>query len=266
MSLSTTFATAPESFRVKYQSTFTQVLRKAWLHLDAEFTQLRFTKYYGYGNETFYSDDLEDNDYYKLSQEMIFIQPHISFHLNNKVEATLGVSINFSHSELAHEQLLVNCPFDDYGVENFFSGNVFNEVKIDFRDNSTIPKEGFVIKTKLNYFPELFDVNENFLRAEFDLRNYFTLRSSTIAFRFGTAKVFGDYPFLEGVYLGGSDNLRGFARERFSGDAMLFGKAELRNYLADVKFILKGKLGFNTFIETGRVYAQNENSSRWHPS
>ncbi len=266
MSLSTTFATGPGSFSVGYNSTFTQAFKKIWLHLDAEFTQLRFTKYYGYGNETSFDDELDDTEFYELSEKLFYVKPNLSIRFSKQVQAKFGVSVNIADSELENLDLLNNFPHGLYGHDKFFSGSIFNELKFDFRDNAVIPTKGIVVNTKLNFFPQLFDVEENFLRAEFDIRNYFSLASSTIALRVGGAKVFGDYPFTEGVYLGGVSNLRGFARERYNGDAMLFGKAELRTYLTDVRFILKGKLGFNTFVETGRVYAKNENSDKWHPT
>ncbi len=266
MTLSTTFATGPGSFSVKYESTFTQAFKKVWLHFDAEFTQLRFTKYYGYGNETFFDDELDDFDFYELSEQLFYVRPHLSLRFSEKLQAKFGASLSIADSELENLSLLNNFPFGLYGHDKLFSGSFFNELKLDFRDNPVVPKKGIVINTKLNFFPQVFDVNENFLRAEFDIRNYFSLASSTIALRFGGAKVFGDYPFTEGVYLGGTSNLRGFVRERFNGDAMLFGKAEFRTYLTDIKFVLKGKLGFNTFVETGRVYAENEDSDKWHPA
>jgi len=60
--------------------------------------------------------------------------------------------------------------------------------------------------------------------------------------------------------------LRGFRRERFSGDASLFGQAEIRAYLGRWALIVPGRFGFLSFIESGRVFVEDDNSNKWHPS
>jgi outer membrane protein assembly factor BamA len=118
-------------------------------------------------------------------------------------------------------------------------------------------------------FPEIFSDPEGFYYAGFDLRSYFTPEFSsfaTLALRAGGNKVFGKYPFFAGATLGGKNSLRGYNDHRFSGDAALFGQAELRLFLTSIHLILKSKIGLNLFAETGRVFIENDNSSKWHLS
>ena len=79
-------------------------------------------------------------------------------------------------------------------------------------------------------------------------------------------KVWGKYPFLSSVFLGGSSNLLGFNRERFSGDASIYSTAQMRTYLSKVRIIINGDFGFHAFAETGRVFAESKYSKLWHPS
>ncbi|MDO8548635.1 MAG: hypothetical protein Q7S39_00595, partial [Ignavibacteria bacterium] len=82
-------------------------------------------------------------------------------------------------------------------------------------------------------------------------------------------KLFGTYPFFKAAFLGGGNNLRGYNRERFSGDASLFSQAELRFYLTDIKLIINGRFGFFGFAETGRVFVEHDpprRTEKWHPS
>jgi hemolysin activation/secretion protein len=60
--------------------------------------------------------------------------------------------------------------------------------------------------------------------------------------------------------------VRGYNDKRFSGDAALFGQAELRLFITDLKLILKSRLGINIFVEAGRVFTPNDSSNKWHPS
>jgi outer membrane translocation and assembly module TamA len=93
------------------------------------------------------------------------------------------------------------------------------------------------------------------------------LTSHTFALKGGGGIVEGNYPFFESAFLGGEDNLRGYSRRRFSGDASIYGQAEIRTYLFPLKLIVPGKFGIHAFIESGRVFDDIYNNSKlWHPS
>ena len=111
--------------------------------------------------------------------------------------------------------------------------------------------------------------NEAFYRTSFDVRTYFTpefISFATLALRAGGTKVWGKYPFFVGATIGGKKNVRGYNDKRFSGDASLFGQAELRLFIAEITLILKSKLGLDLFIESGRVFTPMDSSNKWHPS
>lgn len=57
------------------------------------------------------------------------------------------------------------------------------------------------------------------------------LSKTTFAFRSGFGKLCGMYPFFKAEFLGGTNNLRGFRRERFSGDASIWGQTEIRAHI-----------------------------------
>jgi hemolysin activation/secretion protein len=102
-----------------------------------------------------------------------------------------------------------------------------------------------------------------------DLRTYLyndRLTTSSLAFRFIGENLWGKYPLHESAFLGGQKNLRGFSRERFSGDALIFGGLELRSYLFPIRIIFPAQFGFTAFAETGRVFYEGEKSTMWHPS
>ena len=82
--------------------------------------------------------------------------------------------------------------------------------------------------------------------------------------RIAGKKVWGDYPFHEAAVLGGWRTLRGFRRERFAGDAAVYGSAELRVPLSKFAFILPDELGVLGFTDVGRVFFLGEDSNKWH--
>ena len=58
--------------------------------------------------------------------------------------------------------------------------------------------------------------------------------------------------------------MRGFDKQRFSGDASLSLHAESRFYIGKVKVLLPFYVGGTLFGETGRVFVKGEKSDLWH--
>jgi hypothetical protein len=88
--------------------------------------------------------------------------------------------------------------------------------------------------------------------------------SPVLALRAGGRRVFGDYPFFESAFLGGIRNLRGFDEQRFAGEAMAFGNAELRLSLVPMTLMVPGRLGVLGLADVGRVWLDGEESDTWH--
>ena len=88
----------------------------------------------------------------------------------------------------------------------------------------------------------------------------------TLAFRAGGKKVWGSYPFHEAAYIGGPDNLRGYRKDRFGGDAAVYGNAELRLRLFTMKLFLPGEFGVFGAADAGRVYFDGDpnDADDWH--
>jgi hemolysin activation/secretion protein len=82
--------------------------------------------------------------------------------------------------------------------------------------------------------------------------------------RGGGAYAFGDYPFFEAASLGGGETLRGFPSWRFSGDASLFGSAELVAPVARLPLLMNWKVSGHAFMDVGRVFLDGEQSRIWH--
>ena len=90
------------------------------------------------------------------------------------------------------------------------------------------------------------------------------LTTPLLALRAGAEKMWGDFPYFDAAYLGGSRSLRTFSRQRFAGDAALHGSAELRVPIVAFPFILPLNVGALGFVETGRVFVDGESPGGWH--
>ncbi len=152
-------------------------------------------------------------------------------------------------------------------MNNFNSLEISSSFKFDSRDNTGNPRHGFFLKLDCLYAPEFLDNRYNFFKAAIDTRLFFTLKTfinTTFALRVGGTKIWGKYPFFRAAFLGGSENLRGYSRYRFAGDASIFGQFEMRTNLGKIYLIFPSEFGFHIFGDTGRVFWEEENSNNWH--
>ncbi len=269
LSFSGAYAFKPESYNFSFNGDFYSAVKNSTLNIDFDLTQLTLTKYYGFGNETDFNVDLEDSEYYRLEQELIRFNPSLKFPVAGIISANIGFSYNYSDISLRNDTLLSNFTNSDYGLNVMKLIGLHSDLEFDSRDNTANPYSGLFLKISGAYYPEVFENKSSFVKAGFDLRTYITtniITEVTLALRGGGEKLFKNYPFFKAAFLGGGDNLRGYNRERFSGDASLFGQAELRFFLTDLKLLINGRLGFFGFAETGRVFVENEKSEKWHPS
>lgn len=263
------YATVPQSFNVRFSGEFNSIIKKALLNIDLSFTQLRLTKYFGYGNQTGYSSKLENNDFYGMEQELFEANPSLSFSFFKSNFVSIGFNYTYRQSRLSSPSLFNTFRYNDYGSGKFSMAGAVISFEVETRDNTDNPHRGIYLSLKGSSFPDILDNEETFSKLNYDLRSYFTftlLSETTLALRTGGGKVWGKYPFFEAEFLGGPENLRGYNRERFSGDASIFFQSELRVHIGEVKLIVPGKYGALSFVETGRVFAENEKSDRWHSS
>ncbi|RZK31556.1 MAG: hypothetical protein EOO57_16180, partial [Hymenobacter sp.] len=90
----------------------------------------------------------------------------------------------------------------------------------------------------------------------------------TLALRGGGAKNYGNsdhIPFYKLTSLGLAENLRGYYRNRFTGDASLYYNTELRLALGQSKnHFLPFYYGLFGFYDQGRVYYQGASPGGWH--
>jgi outer membrane translocation and assembly module TamA len=67
------------------------------------------------------------------------------------------------------------------------------------------------------------------------------------------------------MFLGGQGNLLGFLNNRFAGRNMIYNNLQGRLKLAKIPgYILPGQLGLTGFYDAGRVWAEDEHSTKIH--
>ena len=268
MSLVGSYAFNAKSYNFNFIGDFYTIIKNTRINLDIQETQLAITRYFGEGNETSYSDSLQEAHYYNVKQELIRIVPTFYIPVGKKFE--FKIAPFYKNADVSYDQntLLGQNP-DTYGIGRINFAGLNSSFVYDTRDNAMEPMNGIYAQLLSNYTPNLFKNNFGFGKAGVDIRAYIstdTVKGVTFAFRTGAGKVWGNYPFYESMFLGGVNSLKGFSRERFAGDAVVLGETEIRFDVARVNILVPGMFGISFFGGAGRVFLTGEESKRWHSS
>ena len=85
-----------------------------------------------------------------------------------------------------------------------------------------------------------------------------------LALRAGGKKLFGNFPYFDAAFLGGGSSFRVDHRQRYAGDASVYGSSELRVPVAKFPLVLPLDVGVLGFADVGRVYVDGDSQGGWH--
>lgn len=256
------YATIARTGRFEYEGSFPRENSSLYRMLSARVSGIEILRFYGIGNET--SSD-ESEDFYKIRQAMISLFPAARYLFSPQLEVYGGPEIKFSFLKDDPNTLLGQ--LRPYGVGDFGQFGLRLGMRYDSRDPSRATSPGFRLRAEGFLYPHAWNVYRVFGGIEGDVAGYLPVFGRVVfALRGGGKKVYGTYPYQEAAYLGGKSTIRGFARDRFAGDASLYGNAELRLTLGKAVLVLPGEVGVFGLADMGRVFVRGESSNKWHSS
>jgi Omp85 superfamily domain len=268
MEFTGSYALNAKSYNLRYTGDFYTLIKGARVLIDIQNTELALTRYFGAGNETTLDKTLENNDYYKVGQELLSISPTFEFPFTKKIDFSINPFYKYSNVSYDQNTYLGQYP-GTYGIGGLKYVGVRSNLVYDSRDNQGEPYKGIYAQLLSNYTPEILQNNHTFGKAGLDVRAYIstdTLKGFTFAFRAGGGKIWGEYPFYESIFLGGINSLKGYSRERFAGNGALLAQSEIRLRIGKIKLLIPSMFGISVFGGVGRVYLPDETSHRWHNS
>jgi len=261
------------SLHFRYDADFTKVFKNADLLVRTDFrAPVNVTNFFGIGNDTKFNKD-NDIQFYRARYNFINASILLRRNLQSWFRFNFGPTFqNFSLDSTENVGKFVNTNFitpDNrglYGSKSFLGADV--RMDINSKNNAMLPTRGFVLDLGVR---PLFGINansSNIVQANADMRIFMSLAARSglvLATRLGWAKNFGDYEFPQAMYLGGTDNLRGYRKQRFAGRSMAYNNTELRLKLFDFNtYLFPGSFGIVVFNDVGRVWADGESSTDWH--
>ncbi|HEY0677463.1 MAG TPA: ShlB/FhaC/HecB family hemolysin secretion/activation protein [Chitinophagaceae bacterium] len=253
----------------EYEGILNQIIGKWDLLFSADYDALRWTNYFGIGNETVELD--KELEYYRVRTREIFASVSLNrrigadgyfrltpFYQGTKVrpDADRFIAQN-THSPYVNSSEDISYQRDDYaGITMSY---LFADV-----DDVVVTRKGVTFTTAISHIKSL-ESNRSVNTFSGGLNFYIPVSKNFIfSSRNGFSTLTGDPKFYQLPVIGGSLNLRGYRRDRFRGNTTFFNNNELQ-YLFNVKSSLyNGAFGPMAFYDIGRVWQPGEDSDVWH--
>jgi hypothetical protein len=239
-----------------------KVVRKARAEIFVKAGNLGLSSFFGLGNETSLNDSLYNADFYRSNYHSIFVEP--SVHVNLSKAFTLRFAGRFEYTNARYTQNSLLNQIQPYGLGNHSGLALSVSCSYDARDNALMPSKGILLSAGGTFYPAFLGYDFAFSKVIGDVRAYLPASPIVFSFHVGGEKSIGTYPFYQASLIGGVSTVRGYARNRFAGDASLYGQTEIRMQIAAVNIFVPGTLGLSFFGDAGRVFLAGERSRKWH--
>jgi hypothetical protein len=278
-SLRAAAATGEGTGKVEYSGTFRRVGSGLSMRFETFVSDIEQFNFFGYGNDSTYDPAVMPA--YRTEQTVLFARPTARFDLGRRFEAFLGPEVRWSDTPTAYDTIIGSVT--PYGIGRFGQAALRGGLHFDSRKQpdswsstniteSVSSSEGGEQVSGVNlrasgfYAPKAWDVTSQYGGVEGELAGYAGSKRAHLAVRVGGRQLWGDAPWFEAAYVGGSND-RGYRSHRFIGNSSLYGSVSLRAWLFRLPIpILPTRIGVVGFVDTGRVWLENEDSSTWHTS
>ena len=270
-------ALATNAYNFRWSSDFIGVFgRNSDLLFDADIKAPNNTiNFFGYGNETiFIKTNPGKHKYYRARFQLGDIALLFRQRFSSAVSVSVGPLYEFYSLDSAQnkERFILKTSLNGLNASTLFSTQSFIGGKMilgfDTRNNLSVTTKGINWQTTLKVLSGINDISKSVTQLNSDLSFYIPLgpkSGSSLALRFGGGHTFGGLEFYQAQFLGGTENLRGYRKSRFAGQTMAFNNVELRLKVSDFRtYLFPGSLGFLFFHDVGRVWVENDSSTKWH--
>lgn len=253
-------------FLFEYTAAFPDVIGNLWLNVEARASGVDPYRFHGFGNGTVKTRSI---NFYRVRQQSYTLLPSLSLSVSPNLDLSAGPAFKLIHNREDEGRFLAEVAPDTYGTGWFAQFGARAEVTFDTRDSKVAPRRGLLIDTGASVYPEIGDVRQAFGEFHGEAATYLALPGRlqpVLALRAGGKKVWGRFPFHEAAFVGGQNTVRGLSKQRFAGDASLYGNAEIRLRVSHFNFLFPTDWGLIGFADGGRVYLDDESSNNLHVS
>lgn len=252
------------AFNVGYEGQVNQFIGKWNLLLNGTYDWVRWTNFFGLGNET--KQVTDDRDFYRIrSQDGL---GYIGLQRPIGKQSSIAFTPFYETIKLLRDtgRFLVKNFITGNGGQNFIRKH-FTGVGVDLDlkrwNDQVLPTKGINLFTSVRRTYNIRD-EKSFTNYSGNLQFFLPIAKwLVLSVNNGAATVQGEPEFYQLNSIGGI-KLRGYRRERFWGQTVFYNNNDLQ-FIFNVKSkLFNGKAGFVTFADQGRVWLKGEDSDKWH--
>lgn len=254
-----------KGFSVTYNGRINKIAGKWNLDLFGNYDQIRWTPFFGLGNDTKFED--VPTEFYRMRtrewnasatlKRRIGLQ-QISLGPVFKSLKIIDDKDRFLSKELAEADPSL------YTRKTSIGWNFGYELKLV--NDSIVPTEGVTLQASASFNKNFSLKDGNFQKYGLSINGILPLTDKvSFSTTIGAITVSGNPYFFQYPYIGGP-TLRGFMRNRFWGKTVFHNNNDIR-YITDFRsFLFNGKAGTLVFVDAGRVWMpEMRESNKWHP-
>lgn len=267
------FYFATNGYEIKYQGEFANVIGNLNFKINSNFQSPNYTlNFFGFGNETKNPDNDLGLDYNRVKVREFQLKPSFVYRANGGSQFSVGLGYESVEAENTENRYVTN---SSQLPSYVFKSNQFGSVNTNFEfenfDNKAYPTLGFKSSLEIGYKMN-FDQNNtaySYLIPELSFVHKLVPSGKLLlASRIKSHINFGNnFQFYQAASIGGTNGLRGFRNQRFTGNQYFFQNSDLR-YSFD-KFrtkLIPIRIGLFGGFDYGRVWLAGEDSTKWNNS
>jgi hypothetical protein len=256
-------ARATASNRMRIRANLDNRLEESDVHIpvSAYMSQFEVVQFKGFGNDI---PDLRGR-FYDVKETQWSFRPAIGRSFNPVSDVSLGPIVRYTGTDSLANRFIEQA--HPYGFTKFGQAGMQLKMRLDSKYKADTLRPRFVLDLLGSGYPGMWDVATPYESLDGYAAAYFTLpmpKKPVLAFRGGGKKLWGPFPYFDAAFIGGSETFRTEEKQRYAGDASLYGTTELRVPIAKFPFILPLDVGALGFADAARVYLNGDSPGGWH--
>jgi hypothetical protein len=251
--------------RAEYLGDFRQIESNGGVEILARASGIEVLRFYGFGNET---ANTPNEDFFRANASQILLSPSLYRALGAHGRFRIGPRLRYSWGDLREDRFVRQ--LQPYGTGRFGEAGLGASLDWDTRKEPHAPRRGLAASIGGTLVPPVWDVTRTFGEVHGGVTAVVPLPNvvqTALVTRVGGKSVFGDYPYQDAAFLGGSrgdPQVRGLRGQRYAGDTSVFWNNDLRLRLFRTALIVPTEVGVYGLYDMGRVFLASETSHRWH--
>ncbi len=261
------YSLGQKAFSSTYQSNFTELLGNWNVNLFANYDQVRWTNFYGLGNETLLTTT--DRDFNRVRSRQFIAKAGVERVFNYRHKIVFNPFYQAYNIIKDTARFLAKTPSllaaQTYNLHQY-AGAELHYVYQHLND-SVLPTKGFAFTAGANFSHNLKEAKRNLGKFVAEANAFLPLSKKINLFvKAGATTLTGKPEFYQYNIVGTTETLRGHQRDRYYGNSTAYNQNELR-WISKVRsHIYNGKIGFFGLYDVGRVWLSGEKSTKWHNS